>query len=887
MADTVPGDTSTTATLAVGAAVDVIIETLGDHDWYAVTLVAGQRYTFSGNASAGTTTSTDGYLALRNSSGVQVAADDDGGVRFLPELHFTATYSGTSGADTVAGNTGTTGTIALDGTLTGAIDTLGDHDWYAITLVAGQRYTFQTTSSGTGVGADTTITIRDSTGAFDLGYNDDGGSQGSAFYSSLTFTAQTSGTYYVDVGGYNNEDTGTYRLSVSQPPPLSLYTNDQIATQLTTTYWNGAPRHFNVSAGGSLTVNTTALTAEGQVLALAALQLWTDVTGVAFTSVTTGTAHITFDDDEEGAFASSNFTGGITTSATVNVGTGWLEDYGTTLNSYAFQTYIHEIGHALGLGHAGPYNGDATYGVDNSYINDAWATTVMSYFSQDENTYFDDLGFTRQYVVSPIVADILAVQALYGTTAATRTGATTYGFNNTSGRAIFDATANPNVTYTVFDNGGIDTLDYSGFSQTQRIDLNAEAFSNVGGRLGNVTIARGTLIENAIGGSGVDTIIGNSADNLLRGMAGADIIDGGEGIDTARFSGNRSAYTITNGSGTTVTVSGTDGTDTLTNVERLQFDNGTYVRGGGSAGFGATTLAVASFGSSAEAGGWADNRTYPRVMADVNGDGREDIIGFGGAGTYISLANGSGGFGAIYLAAATFGSDTAAGGWTNSTTYPRMVADINGDGRADLIGFGGAGVYAALGNGSGGFGAIYLAINSFGASAAGGGWSSQSQYPRTMGDVNGDGRDDIIGFGSAGTFVSLANANGTFGAIALAYNGFGSSEAGGGWANNEVYPRMVADLNGDGRDDLVGFGSSGLYVAYADGPIGGAAHFGPTTLLYAGFGAGTSGGWSNQNLAPRMFADVNGDGRDDIVGFASGGVYTALSTTTGGDWVLA
>ncbi|RYY44266.1 MAG: VCBS repeat-containing protein [Sphingomonadales bacterium] len=428
---------------------------------------------------------------------------------------------------------------------------------------------------------------------------------------------------------------------------------------------------------------------------------------------------------------------------------------------------------------------------------------------------------------------------------------------------------------------------------------------------------------------------------MLRGGLGNDLLDGGAGTDTARFSGDRSGYSITVLANGDLQVTGSDGTDTLHNVERLQFDNGTYVLGSG-ASYTSTTLAVASFGSSAAAGGWADNRTvprtmadvngdgnddivgfgsagtyvslangsggfgaiflavnsfgssaagggwsseavYPRVMADVNGDGREDIVGFGTAGTYISLANANGSFGAIYLAAATFGSNAAAGGWASSNTYPRTVADINGDGRADLVGFGSAGVFAALGNGNGGFGAVYLAVNSFGASAAGGGWNSQSQYPRVMGDVNGDGRDDIIGFGSAGTFVSLANANGTFGAIALAYNGFGSSAVGGGWTNNEVYPRMVADINGDRRDDLVGFGSSGLYVAYADGAIGGAAHFGQTTLAYAGLGTASAGGWTSQNAAPRMFADINGDGLADIVGFASGGAYVTLGMP---DWVL-
>jgi Ca2+-binding RTX toxin-like protein len=177
----------------------------------------------------------------------------------------------------------------------------------------------------------------------------------------------------------------------------------------------------------------------------------------------------------------------------------------------------------------------------------------MSYFDQTENTYFGGLGFTRQFVVSPIVADVLATNTMYGTPTTTRTGNTTYGFNNNSGRTIYDATTYPSVTYTVVDHGGTDTLDYSGFSQNQRIDLNAEAFSNIGARVGNVTIARGTVIENAIGGSGNDTLIGNAVGNLL---------DGGTGVSTLTGNAGNDRLIIRSGAAGSAIDGGTD-TDTL------------------------------------------------------------------------------------------------------------------------------------------------------------------------------------------------------------------------------------------------------------------------------------------------------------------------------------
>lgn len=54
------------------------------------------------------------------------------------------------------------------------------------------------------------------------------------------------------------------------------------------------------------------------------------------------------------------------------------------------------------------------------------------------------------------------------------------------------------------------------------IDLHDGSFSNMGGFTGNISIAFGAIIENAIGGSGSDTLTGNSASNALTGGAGAD-----------------------------------------------------------------------------------------------------------------------------------------------------------------------------------------------------------------------------------------------------------------------------------------------------------------------------------------------------------------------------
>ena len=372
----------------------------------------------------------------------------------------------------VAASTATNFNLSTNATVAGNISFDGDTDYYRVTLTAGQTYVIGMSSLSSGSAVDSVLELRDSTGNTVLVTAD---SPDAAAGEYIIHTATTTGTYYIAADGFE-------------------------ATQ----------------GGYELSVQTA--------------------------------ADITFSDlDPTGAYAFSE-TGGPTGQTIlrsyINIADNWDV---LSMNSYMLQTYIHEIGHALGLSHAGNYNVTAAWPTDALYDNDSWLTTIMSYFDQLTNTTVANDSYALLATIMP--ADIVAIQNLYGAgPTGHQTGNTIWGPGGNLGNTLqtmLNMWANliPDdpaifrdqpIAFTVYDTGGIDTLDFSAFSNTQEIFLTELLYSNVGGLVDNVVIARGTVIENAIGGSGIDTITGNAGANILNGGtdALADTLIGGLGIDT-------------------------------------------------------------------------------------------------------------------------------------------------------------------------------------------------------------------------------------------------------------------------------------------------------------------------------------------------------------------
>ncbi len=437
------------------------------------------------------------------------------------------------------------------------------------------------------------------------------------------------------------------------------YSFPTAANQYQTGYGSGTD--FASNPSGFIAFN-----AAQQAAANYALSLIFSYTLQTFTQITeTTTTHATFrfaqTSDATLLSAHAWFPANLNQAGDVWFGTSTGQPFYLTPapGNWGQATVMHELGHAMGLkhGHQNYTNLDLRFALDPSGANARWGSqtlpanhngqswSLMTYASDpgdpSGNTFQGD-GFNQPQTY--MQDDIAALQFLYGAWFGYNSDNTVYTFSTTTGQMSINGVGQPaptgNIIYrTIWDGDGIDTYNLSNYSTSLNINLNPGAFSNFGmqlannrpisggpvfapGNIANALLYKGdvrSLIENVIGGSNNDILTGNWAKNTFRGGPGNDTIDGADGFDSAIFAGLRSAYTLTVLGGGSVRVSGPDGIDTLTRVERLVFDDQTVPWfPPQTVSFGAPGSVLNAFGTG---GGWNSQNTYPRELADINNDG--------------------------------------------------------------------------------------------------------------------------------------------------------------------------------------------------------------------------------------------------------------------------
>ena len=447
-----------------------------------------------------------------------------------------------------AGNTSTGYAMGAGDYFHGTLSSPTESDWIAVTLQAGQTYSFGLT----GIGAldagvdDTYLRLRDSAGNL-VDENDDIDNPSGVLFSALTYTATVTGTYYLDVQSWSTSPGGDYGLSMTTGtrPSFDAYMGAGMLLRPDAS-WAATPETgvtvtWAIRASGD-DGNGFIAPSAAQVAAIEAAMAYIDgVSGLTLSQVnpggTSNNATMLFgayNNPSDGAGAYAYYPG--STAFSSDAGDVWLNNGGgistTSLPAGSFSAFaiLHEIGHAVGLAHPGGYNAgpgvSITYANNAEFIEDTHQYTVMSYF--DESNTTSSFG---SYPDGLMLYDLLALHQQYGADTSYHSGNTTYGFNATVG-GIYDFTSNTNPVFAIWDGAGTDTLDVSGFSMDQVIRLGEGLFSDIGGLTGNISIAYGALIENAVGGTGADLIEGNDATNTLQGGAGDDTLIGGAGGDS-------------------------------------------------------------------------------------------------------------------------------------------------------------------------------------------------------------------------------------------------------------------------------------------------------------------------------------------------------------------
>ncbi|UOM36248.1 M10 family metallopeptidase [Acuticoccus sp. I52.16.1] len=528
-----------------------------------------------------------------------------------------------------------------------------DEDWYAFDFVAGETYDITLSAvriAGVRL-SDPYLTLVDARGNV-VAENDDA----VGLDAALTIGFAEDATYYVVPGSYYANDSGGYRLKVTQAdaadPLEAIDWGVRVAGTTVAVYFARGGESFDGSR------NDADWTPYERAQVFEALGTYEDVSNLSFVEVASaGTADFILTKNPGGD--ALGWFNPPDPSLGWQEGVGWFND-GADLwsdaaggllaaGSNTFLTFLHEFGHGLGLAHPHDDGGGSTImaGATGGPSLDQGVFTVMSY---NDGWWDGPSGPSPDqrygFNLTPAALDIALIQKKYGADTTHNAGNDTYTLPMTNA---------PGTGYaTIWDTGGVDTIAAAGTRATV-IDLTAATItgsaatgggvvSYAAGIYGGFTIAGGVAIENASGGSGADAIGGNGLANLLSGNAGGDTLAGGAGNDT--LDGGPGADTMEGGSGNDVYVvdqrgdriveAAGEGVD-LVRSATVDIDLGAYrnvevAALTGTAGLDVTGDARANFilgnaGRNALSGGEGDDRIRGGRGADVvRGEGGNDVL---------------------------------------------------------------------------------------------------------------------------------------------------------------------------------------------------------------------------------------------------------------------
>ncbi len=723
--------------------------------------------------------------------------------------------------DDVPDSIQTTKTLTVGApSIVSTIDTIGDQDFYKVTLEAGKTYELGNYAYVGGPSltplADAYLELYDAAG--NLITSADGGATtvfnqvNSGFDVLLVYTPKESGTYYVNARSFDNspadgsttgEFVGDYELFVREQPfdPNAYKPYYDVDSPLYALDWgtqvnrvNGSVRNPDGNEGtrdtgnaaGTPEIGNPANAVTGKnvitiyfakagdiftsledptspglppVLVSAGTQAWERE--VVFTSLrefekVADVVYVEVDTREEADFFFTTYKGtpgpGVSLLGSMappdypdeglaqfNSGDYRWTEQNLQQGGFSYVTLIHEFGHGHGLAHPhdnggrsgvmrgveGEGAGVADYTTGDFDLNQG-IHTMMSYEDGWQKSPYGnaptDAGYG--YLGGLMAFDIAAIQDKYGVNEEWATGDDSYVLKDVNAAGTFYS--------SIWDGGGTDEIVYGG-ARDAVIDLRPASLkyevggggnvSYASGIFGGFTVANGVTIENARSGSGNDTLNGNDAANRLDGGAGNDringfggndmlvaalgddVMDGGDGLDTADYSGNAGNVRI-DLQMTGVQDTGSTGRDTLVALENV----------------------IGGAGRNQFYGNGASNRLEGGAGADnLDGRGGNDVIV--GGSDYDTLFGGAGADLFVFNTA----SETAVGGARDKIyDFALGIDKIDLSGIDANIAFDGNDAFLWIGNNA--FDGVAGQLRAS---------KDSSGFTIIAGDTNGDGRADF------------------------------------------------------------------------------------------------------------------------------------------------